>query len=125
MVMLTGFQSTPLCPSEDPQESGVPQGLALFNFFAGDMGNGIKCILSKSADDSKLCGMVNMQKGKYAIQRDLDRLERQGCANLMKFAMAKYQALHVGWGNPTHKNRLADKLAESIPAEKGLRALVG
>lgn len=62
------------------RQVGVPQGLVLglvlLNIFAGDMDNGIKCTLSEFKDDSKLCGVVNMQKGKDDIQSILDRLER-------------------------------------------------
>ena len=60
--------------------SSVPQGsvlgLALLNIFVGNMESGAECTLSKFANDTKLCGVVNMLEGSSAIQRDLNRLER-------------------------------------------------
>jgi len=83
-----------------PVMSGVAQGsvlgLVLFNIFVGDMDSGIKCTLSKFADNTKLSGAVDTLEGKDAIQRDLERLERWARVNLMKFNQAncKYPGLH-------------------------------
>ena len=82
---------------------------ALFNISVGDMDNGIECTLSKFADDTKLCGVVNTLEGRDVIQSDLDRLERWVCADIMKFSKAKCEVLHMGQGNPRHRYRLGDE----------------
>ncbi|PKU45703.1 rna-directed dna polymerase from mobile element jockey-like [Limosa lapponica baueri] len=64
----------------------------------------IECTLSKSADDTKLCGAVNMLEGRDVIQRDLHRLEKWTCANFLKFSKAKCKVLYLVLGNPKHKD---------------------
>ncbi|GAB0181299.1 mitochondrial enolase superfamily member 1 [Grus japonensis] len=103
-----------------PATSGVPQGLvlgpALFNTFVNNLDSGMECTLSKFADDTNLCGVVDTLEGRDAIQRDLDRLERWAHANRMKFNM--------GQGNPRHSYRLGGEWIETSLEKKDLEVLI-
>lgn len=97
---------------------------SLFNIFVSDMDSGIEYTPGKSADDTKLCGVVNMVEVRDTIQRDLDGLERLTCANLMKFNKAKCKVLHLGGGNPKHKYRLGGEWIDSKTDKKDPGVLV-
>ncbi|GAB0176901.1 cAMP-dependent protein kinase inhibitor alpha [Grus japonensis] len=88
------------------------------------MDSRIECTLSKFADDTKLCGVINTLEGRDAIQRGPDRLRRWAHANRMKFNKAKCKVLHMGRRNPKHDHRLGEERIESSPKEKDLRILI-
>ncbi|CAM5148275.1 unnamed protein product [Eretmochelys imbricata] len=78
--------------------SGVPQGLVLgpilFNLFITDLGTKSGSVLIKSADDTKLGGIANLEKDRDIIQEDLDDLVNW--SNRMKFNSDKCKVMHLG-----------------------------
>lgn len=67
---------------------------------------GIKCIITKFEDDTKLSDLTVAPEGQDAIHRVLDKLENQVHGNLIKFSKAKSKMLHLGQGKPWYQHRL-------------------
>lgn len=84
--------------------NGVPQrsawGLALFNIFIDDVGDGIECALSKFMDNTKLSGAVDTTEGRDAIRRDPNKVEKRARGHLMQTNRDPCKVLQLGWGNP-------------------------
>lgn len=96
-----------------PVISGVPQearfGLELFNAFTHVMETGIECTLSKFLDNGNISGVVGTSERRDAIQKDIDRLQREvGTYKLCGVQQGQAQGPALGQGNPRHQYRLGD-----------------
>ncbi|KAJ7396767.1 hypothetical protein BTVI_142003 [Pitangus sulphuratus] len=93
-----------------PVMSAVPQrsvlGLILFNTFVGDVDSGTECTLSKFANNTNLCGVVNTLEGRDAIHIVADL--RAGPVQTSQSVLVDEKLV------TTHQCALADQKAKHI-----------
>ncbi|CAM5076776.1 unnamed protein product [Eretmochelys imbricata] len=108
--------------------SGVPQGSVLgpilFNLFIRDLSTKSGSVLIKSADDTKLGGIANLEKDREIIQENLDDLINWSNSNRMKFNSEKCKVMHLGINNKNFCYKLGTHQLEVTEEEKDLGVLV-
>lgn len=102
-VMISGTKfSWQSVTSETHQ--GTTQGPDLFGIFSNHLFE--ESNLSKFADDTKLEGVTDQPEGCAAIQRHLNRLEKESKRNLLKLNKGKLTVLQVQGNTSRHKYML-------------------
>ncbi|CAM5121275.1 unnamed protein product [Eretmochelys imbricata] len=103
--------------------SGVPPGSVLgpilFNLFITDLGTKSGSVLIKSADDTKLGGIANLEKDQDIIQEDVDDLVNWSNSNRMKFNSEKCKVMHLGINNKNFSYKLGDTSIRSNGGREG------
>ena len=94
-VVINGFNST-----WADVTSGVPQGSVLgpllFLIYINDIDQGVKGLISKFADDTKLGGVIRTSSDMLDLQADLDILSEWSERWQMKFNTDKCKAIRFG-----------------------------
>lgn len=109
-------------------KSGVPQGSVLgpllFLIYINDLDQGIKCKVSKFADDTKVATSVKNINGCINIQNDLNKLLGWADKWQMNFNSKKCKVLHLGHSNKGFNYDMNGEWLQSVDQEKDLGVII-
>lgn len=104
--------------------SGVPQGSVLgpilFLVYVNDIDEGLSCIISKFADDTKIANTVLSNEQAEEMQINLNTLSNWAKTWQMSFNTDKCKVLHVGYRNEKKKYSLNGSQLKSTDEENDL-----
>ena len=104
--------------------SGVPQGSVLgpilFLVYINDIDEGLTCIISKFADDTKIANTVVSQEQAKEMQNNLDKLSDWAKTWQMNFNTDKCKVLHIGHRNEKIDYSLDGRQLENTEKENDL-----
>ena len=108
--------------------SGVPQGSVLgpvlFIIYINDIDEGIRCKISKFADDTKITSKVISESQWQELQCDLNKLTTWVENWQMKFNIEKCKVLHIGSNNVQANYTMNNVPLSSAEKEKDLGVIV-
>src|SRR6202142_2140767 len=108
--------------------SGVSQGsvlgLILFSIFINDLDDGIKNVINKFADDTKLMGLTRTLEQINGVREDLKKLDDWTVLWQMKFNVDKCKVMYLGNHNRKAKYEIQGKELGEIDEEKDLEVFL-
>jgi ribonucleases P/MRP protein subunit RPP40 len=108
--------------------SGVPQGSVLgpvlFLIFINDIDDGLRNLLLKFADDTKIACRARDDLDRKSLQEDLDKLVEWSETWCMRFNFDKCKIMHFGNGNACIEYTMAGNKLESVKEERDLGILM-
>ena len=108
--------------------SGVPRGSVLgpqlFTIYIDDLELGIKCNVSKFADDTKMSGRAKCTEDAASLQRDIDSLSEWARVWQMEYNVGKCEVIHFGRNNSKMDDYLNGKKLQYAAVQRDLGVLV-